>query len=268
MTYQSNYVSNLIINYQALNIAQLKRVAQNLSSIITSGSDFWGIGIGNQTSQIVVKTQNNNSGVISQSSTPNLQPNKTISIVTPQPQANNNSSSNTKTISGSGLTINTPPLSNSAPTTTSPVPSKTPATTASPQSNPSTSKPSAPILPLNGSLVNTVSSIYGAWYPIGVNGSSPLNASQLSSYQIIINAARIMLNGGCNAIFSTYTFSSGQLSNLKILATSNPCTNTNDNILQNIIFNISNKYYLNNSTVIIKSTSNIPLLLLTSTAPN
>ena len=94
---------------------------------------------------------------------------------------------------------------------------------------------------------------------------------ELKKYQIIINPARIMLNGGCNSAFSSYTISSGVLSSLKLITPAAKCTVDKDYILQSIIFNSSNIYYISfsgkNSTIQIRSTKGETLLILTQNAP-
>lgn len=82
-----------------------------------------------------------------------------------------------------------------------------------------------------------------------------------------------MLNGGCNTIFSTYSFSNGSFKPNKIISTSNPCQDNKDSILQNILFNESNVYYYlagNQATpkISINSPENMTLLILTQNAPN
>lgn len=120
-------------------------------------------------------------------------------------------------------------------------------------------------------LVSQTSQVFGIWYPSSSLIPSSLTANLLK-YQLIINTARLMLSGGCNTIFSTYTFSSGSFKPNNIISTSNSCPNSQDSIIKDIIFNQSNLYYYSGSGSSAKLTINSPqnatLLLLTQTAPS
>jgi hypothetical protein len=98
-----------------------------------------------------------------------------------------------------------------------------------------------------------------------------MSASDISAYQLLINGAFLMLRGGCNSIISPYSFSSGAFTPSKVTTTANSCANGKDGILQAIIFNASNLYYMagssTNPTIRIASASNQTQLILTPNAP-
>ncbi len=107
------------------------------------------------------------------------------------------------------------------------------------------------ILPTNDSnsfeLIKNPSQFFGIWYPSTSIIPSTLSETELKKYQIIINPSRIMINGGCNNVFSSYTISSGTLGSLRIISPAGKCSVDKDFILQAIIYSSSNVYYISSS---------------------
>ena len=70
--------------------------------------------------------------------------------------------------------------------------------------------------------VQSVSQIYGIWYPYSTTQTPYLAAYDSKAfivYQLIINPNRLFLSGGCNTMFSSYTFATSAFSNLNIVQT-------------------------------------------------
>ena len=155
-----------------------------------------------------------------------------------------NSVSNNNIISAStkvNSSINSVTPSITTPTSI-PEPVSQPTTTVSSQA------PSSNIIvvPSSFSQVTSASDLFGIWYPYQTSSLPSLNSygsKAFDQYQIIINQARIMISGGCNTIFTSYSFSQGKLSNLNKVATRKSCPIDNDSVLSNIIL-ASNIYYL------------------------
>jgi hypothetical protein len=64
--------------------------------------------------------------------------------------------------------------------------------------------------------LQTSNQAYGIWYTYNTSSIpilSKYNISDLAKYQIIINSARILISGGCNTVFSSYSFSAGTFMN-------------------------------------------------------
>ena len=52
-----------------------------------------------------------------------------------------------------------------------------------------------------------------------------------------------MIRGGCNTIFTSYSFNQGIFSNFKKVATKKTCPVNNDSVIENILLS-NNKYYV------------------------
>jgi hypothetical protein len=121
--------------------------------------------------------------------------------------------------------------------------------------------------------IQSSNQIFGIWYPINLSHIPSLSSYQpnsISKYQIIINSARILISGGCNTIFSSYSFSLNKFGNFNQVSTQNKCPNNYDPIISNIIFG-NNQFYTTSPSpqlVGIKSADGTLLLLLSRTAPS
>lgn len=152
---------------------------------------------------------------------------------------------------------------------------RNPSNTSNPQNNSSsnqttTNTNNASSTP-SYNIVTQASSIFGVWYPSPSVLPNQLKPNDIAVYQILINGAFMMLRGGCNTIISPYTFSSGSFTPNRLSITANSCPGNKDSILQSIIFNSSNIYYLSTGaspTIRIASNSNITQLILTPNAPS
>lgn len=191
---------------------------------------------------------------------------------TTKPNSTSTKASNQTASSNTAVTNNTAAKDSNTPgpinKTTTPKNTTSTSTSTSPQTTSTTDSltSSQPV------LVSQASQVFGRWYPSSSLLPGSLTAASLSKYQLIINAARLMLSGGCNTIFSTYTFSSGSFKPNSITSTSNSCPNNQDSILKDIIFNPTNTFSFSGSgtsaKMTINSPQNTPLLLLTQTAPS
>ena len=88
--------------------------------------------------------------------------------------------------------------------------------------------------------------INGIWYPYNTDSIPALRKAgpnAFQRYQLIINPARLMIRGGCNTIFTSYSFSQGIFSNFKKIATTKACPVNNDDILEGILIS-NNKYFV------------------------
>jgi hypothetical protein len=140
---------------------------------------------------------------------------------------------------------------------------------------PTTPSPSSTqvLLPSSFTQVKSASELFGIWYPYQTSSIPSLQSygsKAFEPYQLIINQARIMISGGCNTIFTSYSFSQGKLSNLNKVATKKSCSVDNDSVLANIIMS-NNIYYIGKSSntkmIQIKSPQGVLLLQLSDRAP-
>lgn len=120
--------------------------------------------------------------------------------------------------------------------------------------------------------IQSANQIFGIWYPFNFSQIPNLSSyppKTFSKYQIIINAARILISGGCNTIFSTYSFSQGKFSNFNPVSTKNKCNENYDSVISDALYGNSQFYTTNSSPPIlaIKSTNNTLLMLFSQTAP-
>ena len=187
-------------------------------------------GTGSPPSQTPVKTSNQPQ---TSSQTSNSQP------ATSKPTTNVPSNQSRNTNSNPPSTTNSnqrpAPLRPSTPPNTTP---RTP--TVSPP------KTSANIQPGSFTLASSAREINGIWYPYNTDSIPALRKAgpnAFQRYQLIINPARLMIRGGCNTIFTSYSFSQGIFSNFKKIATTKACPVNNDDILEGILIS-NNKYFV------------------------
>lgn len=119
----------------------------------------------------------------------------------------------------------------------------------------------------------SASQIYGIWYPYSTSQTpflSSYDSKAFVVYQLIINPARLFLSGGCNTMFSSYTFASSSFQNLNISQTKQVCPNSYDQIISDIVFG-NNIFTFSgsgpNSILAIKSKNNIVLMMFNQTPP-
>lgn len=256
---------------------------------ITTSSN---LTLNSSTTNTTLSTNTTKNQTISSSTSSAVASNATNLTNTNKNQTNSSASSNVTTASTTtkSNTTTSTITTNSTHTTTktnqSPTATTLPTTNASAFTNVSTSgnasastvsnTASAP-LPIDKpvfALVNAASDIFDVWYPYNTDQTPGLSAlPQPSTYQILINAQRVVLAGGCNTLFSRYAFSSGKFQNLSVNSAINSCPNNQDGLLQNIIFNSSNSYYFASTNnpkqklINILSEKGVLLLQLTTTTP-
>lgn len=191
-------------------------------------------GANSPPSQTPVKT-NNQPQTSSQTSNSQQAASKPTTNV-PSSNININQGKNTNSNPPSTLNNNQrpAPLRPSTPNTTPRTPAITPP------------KISANIQPSSFTLASSAREINGIWYPYNTDSIPTLRKAgpnAFQRYQLIINPARLMIRGGCNTIFTSYSFSQGIFSNFKKIATKKACPVNNDDILEGILLS-NNKYFV------------------------
>ena len=256
------------------------RLAELAGSDPFSGGSKGG-SAGVQTSTKNAGSSNNTNPVTTTTTTATSKTGSSATDSSPQTAANSKSTATTtasqqaaptvqsKSSSSAASQQNTPSQPKTTPVQSQPSSPPSPPSSLSPQSPASSS---ALVLPSSYSIATTPSDFVGIWYPhfTSLPSLSSYPPSAFLPYQIIINPTRIMISGGCNTIFTSYTFNKGTLTNLKPISTKKQCPVDRDSVLTDILLS-TNVYHIGKSSnakiIQVKSKQGAVLLQLIDRPP-
>ena len=259
------------------------RLAELAGSDPFSGGSKGG-SAGVQTSTKNAGSSNNTNPVTTTTTTATSKTGSSATDSSPQTAANSKSTATTTASQQAAPTVQSKSSSSAASQQNTPSqPKTTPAQSStpsppSPPSPPSSPSPSSPppssalVLPSSYSIATTPSDLVGIWYPHSTSlpSLSSYPPSAFLPYQIIINPTRIMISGGCNTIFTSYTFNKGTLTNLKPISTKKQCPVDRDSVLTDILLS-TNVYHIGKSSnakiIQVKSKQGAVLLQLIDRPP-